>query len=508
MKLILSYKYKLRPSNQQFKKLSDWLDMLRASYNWCLKDRCDGWHQQFICGDYCDLKTQVEITPLTCSITKGTQLANPWKDGIGKAKKAGEKDKSPKRTVALMQDANLQELKDARPWYQSIDIGVLQSTTARVNESFNKFFKGAGFPKFKRRHDFKSFSYKPGRIKIKGSKIYLPKIGWMRFYNSRSIPDGFQIKTVTVRQKADGWYVSLRIENKEIPNFPVIPDQEIKTVTGCDLGLGKLVYLSDGSSIENPRFATNKKTKRLMRIRQRRVSRKQKGSKNRNKAQLKVNKLHNQIQQQRESYQWNVAKRILKRADAVAVEDLQIKNMMKRCKPVKSEAGRFLPNGQSAKRGLNRSIADAGWYALTQKLEYLAVKSGKKLYRVNPRYTSQTCSKCQHIDPASRSGEKFICTNCGHIDDANLQAARNVKIKAIERYSLNIAKIVKSKTVRRDSSKPAQLSLFETELCERLPVNRLPSKACTEHSRSGKRPVGENPEYTQLYLWDIKDEIS
>jgi putative transposase len=149
---------------------------------------------------------------------------------------------------------------------------------------------------------------------------------------------------------------------------------------------------------------------------------------------------------------------------------------------------------------LNRSIADAGWYALTQKLEYLAVKSGKKLYQVNPKYTSQTCSKCQHIDKNSRNGEKFICTNCGHIDDANLQAARNVKTKAIESYSLNIAKIVKSKTVRRDSSKPAQLSLFEAELCERLPVNRLPSK--------GKRPVGENPEYTQLYFWDIKNEIS
>ena len=164
--MILSYKYKLRPNNQQFKKLSVWLDMLRANYNWCLRDRVDGWHQQFICGSYSDLRTQVEITPLTCSLVKGTQLANPWKDGGGKAKKEGKKDRYPKRTVVLMQDANLQELKDARPWYQEIDVGVLQLIVARVNESFNKFFKGAGFPKFKRHHDFKSFSYKPGRIKI------------------------------------------------------------------------------------------------------------------------------------------------------------------------------------------------------------------------------------------------------------------------------------------------------------------------------------------------------
>jgi len=322
----------------------------------------------------------------------------------------------------------------------------------------------------------------------------------MRFYNSRSIPEGFEIKTVTVRQKSDGWYISVRIENKDIPDFPAIPDNEIKTITGCDMGLGKLVYLSDGSAIDNPRFATNKKTKRLMRIRQRRVSRKQKGSKNRGKVQLRVNKLHNKIQQRRESYQWDVAKRILKRSDAVAVEDLQIKNMMKRCKPVKSETGRFLSNGQSAKRGLNRSIADASWYALTQKLEYLAAKSGKKLYRVNPRYTSQTCSKCQYVDKNSRNGEKFICTNCGHIDDANSQAARNVKVKAIETYGLNIVKTIKSKMVRRDSSEPVQLSLFEIKLCERLPVNTLPL--------NGKRRVGENPKGKQLSLWDIKGEIS
>ena len=261
------------------------------------------------------------------------------------------------------------------------------------------------------------------------------------------------------------------------------------------MGLGKLVYLSDGSAIDNPRFATNKKAKRLMRIRQRRVSHKQKGSKNRSKAQLRVSKLHNKIQQRRESYQWDVANRIIKRSDAVVVEDLQIQNMMKRCKPVKSESGRFLPNGQSAKRGLNSSIADASWYALTQKLEYLAVKSGKKLYRVNPRHTSQTCSKCKHIDKDSRNGEKFICTNCGHIDDANLQAARNVKVKAIETYKLNIVKKIKSKMVRRDSSKPVQLNLFEVELYERSSVNTLPLK--------GKRRVGENPQGKQLSIWDI-----
>lgn len=81
--MFLSFKYKLRPNQQQSQKLTQWLDMLRATYNWCLTDRIDGWHQQFVQGDYCDLKTQIEIAPLTCSVVKGTQLANPWKEVSG-----------------------------------------------------------------------------------------------------------------------------------------------------------------------------------------------------------------------------------------------------------------------------------------------------------------------------------------------------------------------------------------------------------------------------------------
>ena len=471
--MLLSYPYQFR-HNQQVEKLSGWLDRLRSTYNWCLRDRIKVGHQEFIQRDYCDLKTRVGITRLTGRLVRGTKLDNPWKTGECQAKKAGEKDKSPKRSASLMQEANLINLKASRPWYRNIDAAVLQSIPARVNESFKKFFNG-GFHKFKGCHGFKSFSYKPGHVKIKGSKIYLPRIGWMRFYNSRSMPDGFDIRTVTVKQKADGWYVSVIIENKTVPDFPIIPDSEIKTITGCDMGLTKLVYLSDGR-VDRLQFATNKNTKGLMRVRQQRVSRQQKESKNRSKAQLKVTAFQNKIQQKREAYQWWVANKLIKKYDAVAAEDLRLKNMMKRCQPIKSDTGRCLPNNQSAKRGLNRSLSDASWYNLTQKLEYLAAKSGKRLDKVNPQYTSKTCSKCSHVARYSRNGEKFICTNCGHIDEANLQAARNVKTKAIEAYGLTIVKKIRAKMVRVDCSKPVQLNLFEIELCERLPDNTLPQK--------------------------------
>jgi len=125
----------------------------------------DGWYQKFLRGEDCALKTQVTTRPLTSGVLKKTQLANPGKDGAGQAKNEGERDKSPKRAPSLMPDASLQELKDPRPWYQGGDSGVLQLISSRINASFNKFFNGAGFPKFKPSHDGNSFSYKPGRIK-------------------------------------------------------------------------------------------------------------------------------------------------------------------------------------------------------------------------------------------------------------------------------------------------------------------------------------------------------
>lgn len=297
----------------------------------------------------------------------------------------------------------------------------------------------------------------------------------MRFYNSRTIPIGFKVKSVTVRKKADGYYVSIRIEDTSIPIFPIKSNNEINTVIGLDMGLGKLVYCSDGSVIDNPRFATNKKNKRLQRIRQRRVSRKKKRSQNKRKSQQRLSIFQHRIAQSRESYQWQVAKKIVNKADAIAVEDLNISGMMKRCKPnYDAEKGRFLPNGQSAKRALSRSIADASWYALISKIEYMASLSGKIVLKINPRHTSQTCIACGHVDAASRDGEKFICTNCGHIDDANLQAARNIKVKAVNQHGLLLKQIRK---VRGDSAKPKQRQLFETPNSELTEAKRRQHRA-------------------------------
>ncbi|WP_308796371.1 transposase [Tolypothrix sp. FACHB-123] len=438
--------YKLRPNITQSSTMSNWVDMLRSHYNWCLNDRLTQYAQQFIQGDYCNIRTKALACPITCFVSKNGATGEPWKNSG---------DKNPRRSAGMIQDAALPTLKKARPWYADIDSTVLQQNVKRLDVAYKNFFDGRGFPKFKNRSNFTSFTYVIG-VKVQGNKIYLPKLGWMRFFNSRPIPDGFKIKAATIRKRQDGWYVSLRIEDRAVPDYIVKPFTEVNNIIGCDLGITKLVHLSDGYQIENPKFATNKKTKVTLKIRQRRVNRKAKGSKNRKKAATNVGKFHKKIADKRDCYQWYVANKIVSRnVDAIAIEDLNVSAMKRRCKPkVDEESGRFLKNGQSRKKGLNRSIFDASWGELVLKIDYLAAKHGKVVLKVSPKYTSQKCQNCGHVDASNRDGEKFICTQCGHFDHADINAAKNIRDRAYSIVRVDCPELKRPKQCKELSARP------------------------------------------------------
>ncbi|MCL6749819.1 transposase, partial [Nostoc sp. CCCryo 231-06] len=402
-------------------------------------------------GDYCDIRSRAEACPVSCFVTKNGATGEPWKDS--KTDKTG-RFRNPRRSAGDIQITALPELKKARPWFGKIDSTVLQQNVKRLDTAYKNFFvraaspsgEGRGFPKFKNRSNFTSFTYQMG-IKVQGSKIYLPKLGWMRFHNSRTIPNGFTIKACTVRKRQDGWYVSIRIEDKSVPDHTSKPLDDVKSILGCDLGITKLVHLSDRCQIENPRFSTNKKAKRTLKIRQRRVSRKIKGSNNRKKSARRLGRFHKKIADKRQAYQWQIANKIVSRkVDAIALENLNVSGMLRRCKvKIDGETGRFLKNGQSRKKGLNRSISDAGWSDLILKIEYLAVKQGKIVIKVNPKYSSQECRNCGHIDKSNRDGEKFICTHCGYHEHADIGAAKTIRDRGLE-------------IVRGDSAKLAGIS--------------------------------------------------
>jgi putative transposase len=405
-----------------------------------LADRIAQYNQQFIQGDYCDIRTKAEACPLTCFVSKNGASGEPWKDV--KTDKNGN-IKNPRRSAGDIQITALPYLKKARPWFAEIDSTVLQQNVKRLDTAYKNFFEGRGFPNFKNRSNFTSFTYQMG-VKVQGNKIYLPKLGWMRFFNSRLIPTGFTIKAATLRKRQDGWYISIRIEDKTIPDYVKKPLNEVNSILGCDLGITKLVHFSDRYQIDNPRFSTNKKARRTLKIRQRRINRKVKGSKNRKKAANKVGRFHKKITDKRTAYQWNVAKTIVSRkVDAIALEDLNISGMLRRCQVKTDEkTGRFLKNGQSRKKGLNRSIYDASWSDLILKIEYLAVKQGKVVIKINPKYSSQECRNCGHTDKSNRDGEKFICTECGYHEHADIGAAKTIRDRGF-------------KIVRGDSAKLA-----------------------------------------------------
>jgi putative transposase len=309
--MILAHVYKLKPSNSQFKKMNDWLNMLRAFYNFCLRDRIEAYEQvrSPILGNYSRLDNQGECCPLTCSVSKSATVGYPWSN------------KQKKRSAGHQQSSYLPELKAFRPWYKSIDANVQQMNLRRLNEAFSKFFDGLGsYPKFKTRSKFRSFSYVPGQVKINENKVKLPGIGWMRFYLSRHLREGFEIRTVTIRRKNDGWYMSIRLENKDVPDIEPIDISLVKTAIAADLGIKKLCSISNGETITNPQYA--KRLERRKRIRHKRASRKLKGSKNKAKAYQKLGKIDQKIANQRSDYQWKLANKLCCLGDVIIFENL------------------------------------------------------------------------------------------------------------------------------------------------------------------------------------------
>jgi putative transposase len=465
--MFTAYCFKLKPNTSQAEKMTNWLFMLRANYNFNLRDRIEAYEQvsKPELGNYSRLDNQGECCPLTCSVNKSAANGYPWKSN-GKRRSAYEQ-----------QSSALPVLKKERVWYQKINSTVLQQNLKRLHTAFDKFFQGNGYPKFKSKSKFTSFSYSPGQVKVteKENAVYLPGIGWMKYFSSRKIPTGFEIKTVTIRHKADGWHISLRLEDKTIPNVPKIKLGEVKTALGADLGINKLISLSNNKIVENPRFA--QQLERRKSIRQRRASRKKKGSKNRSKAYQYLAKIDQKIVDQRQDYHWKIAHQLCRQAEILVFENLNIKGLLKKCQPKKNEEGKYLKNGRNAKKALSRLISDAAWGELKLKVQSVAEKLGRHYVEIDPKNSSRECHKCGHITALNRQKERFFCLECNHLEDSDTQAAKNILARGLKQLGVNPAQLpmVRRKVTATEISsglpdEPSnpkiikQLSLFDSSL--------------------------------------------
>ena len=284
-------------------------------------------------------------------------------------------------------------------WLGCVHSQVLQEVTDRVFNAYEGFFKqGKGFPKFARKGQYQSFSFKQG-VKINATHVTLPKFGKVKYRNSRDCTG--TIKRATVRECADGWYVSLVVETDAEP-LPINPNS-----IGIDVGIKSLLVTSDGETVENPKhlYKAERKLKRL----QRSVSRKKKGSANRKKAIKKLALQHQKVANTRKDFQHKVTTRLIRENQAIAVEQLQISNML-------------------ANHKLAKSISDAGWYQLTQMLDYKAKWYGRTFERVNARHTSQDCSVCGYRNTElTLSVREWTCPSCSAQHDRDGNAAINIR---------------------------------------------------------------------------------
>ena len=251
--------------------------------------------------------------------------------------------------------------------------------------------------------------------RVEGNRVKLPNgVGFVKFRKSQDILG--IIKNVTISKKSGHWYVSFGTEHEvETPHHPS------NTAIGIDLGVSKLVTGSNGQCFK-PKSSFKANQGKLAKL-QRQLSRKVLFSQNWKKQNRKIQKLHHHIANIRHDYLHKISTDISKNHAMIVCEDLKVVNMSGSASGTLENKGRNV----KAKSGLNKSILDQGWSMMIDMLEYKQQWQGGLLIKVNPRYTSQTCSQCQHITKENRQTQaKFECVKCGHKANADVNAAKNI----------------------------------------------------------------------------------
>ena len=311
----------------------------------------------------------------------------------------------------------LPEWKHELTWLKDCHSQVLQQSTKDLDKAFENFFaKRANFPNFKCKGEQDSFRFPQGcKLEQENNRIYLPKIGWVRYRNSRNVLG--IIKNVTISQKCGKWYVSIQTEFEQ--ETPQPKGGEI----GIDMGIVRFATLSNGEYFEPINAFKNLKGK-LAKL-QKQFKHKTKFSKNWQKLKAKIAKLHHKISNIRKNYLHQISSKISKNHAIVYVEDLQVANMSKSA----SRAGNAEQHGKNVKQksGLNRAILDQSWAEFRRQMAYKLSWNGGFLFAVPPQNTSRCCPNCGHTSKDNRQTQaNFECMECGYQNNADVVGAINV----------------------------------------------------------------------------------
>lgn len=357
--IIKSFKFFLKPSKAQAAKLENTLNLCRDLYNSALRERKDAW-----------TINRININRFD-------------------------------------QDKQLPDIKQTNPEYKNIHSQVLQDVLKRLDKSFQGFFRRvkakqvAGFPRFKGKNRFDSFCYAQSGFNLSGNKLILSKIGKLKIKLSRDVTG--KIKTLTIKNECGKWFAIFTVETA------IEPLPKTGESVGLDAGISAFATLSDGAQIDNFKYFESSQKK--LRVAQRRVARRKKGSNQRRKAVLQLRKIHQKIKNQRSDFQHKVSTHLVKTYDLIAVEKLNILGMSKGI--------------------LAKQVNDASWSSFFQRLRYKAEYAGKKLVEVNPNGTSQICSRCGETVKKDLSVRVHHCHNCNLEICRDWNAAINILNRAV-----------------------------------------------------------------------------
>jgi len=377
-----AYRFRLRPTVRQHVALGRCLASHRELYNAALQERRDAWQLREISVSYGD------------------------------------------------QSAQLKAIRAVRPDITAWSFSSQQATLRRLNRAFAGFYRRVkagetpGYPRFKSAHRFDSVEWpKDGdgcRWQPDTRRVYLQGIGQVKVTVHRQVQG--RVKTIQVRRDGRRWMLVLSYD--EVPTRPLEPTG---AAAGIDVGIASFATTSAGEQVPNPGWGRVAAAK-LSRAQQV-LARKQRGSNNRRQARATLAARHRKIANQRRNFHHHTARALVARYDLLVVEDLKIRNMVRRPapRPDPDYPGGFLPNRAAAKTGLHRSIHDAGWAQFVSILRAKAEEAGRVVIDIDARHTSDRCEACGHTATENRASQAvFSCRGCGHTANADEHAARNI----------------------------------------------------------------------------------
>ena len=315
-------------------------------------------------------------------------------------------------------------------WLADAPVHPLQQTLKDLERAYSNFFaKRADFPRFKKKGRSDSFRYPdPKQIKLDqcNSRVFLPKLGWLRYRNSRKVLG--TVKNITVSQNSGKWFVSIQTEHEvehPIPNGDAV---------GIDMGIARFATLSDGTFFAP--LNSFKQHETALRKAQQAMSRKVKFSNNWKKAKARVQRIHSRIGNARRDFLHKATTTISQNHAMVCIEDLQVRNMSRSAAGTTEQPGRNV----RAKSGLNKSILDQGWFEFRRQLDYKLAWRGGWLVAVPPQNTSRTCPVCGCVSKESRQTQaKFLCVECGFEGNADVVGAINVLRAGHARFACEVS---------------------------------------------------------------------